>query len=157
MFGVSFTEIGLILVVALIIVGPHKLPTMLRTLGQWIGRLRRLTYEMRAQSGIDEILRQEGLAGGLSEFRALVRGELSHLSSSISAGSHPRDPYDEPVDPDLSREYPIEGPDACGAVPDDLVVEDDSTQPPESDSASPTEVTESPRSPKIEGDGNKLS
>ena len=60
MFGVSFTELGLILLVILIVVGPHKLPSMMRTLGQWLGRFRRMTTEMRAQSGIDDVLRQEG-------------------------------------------------------------------------------------------------
>ena len=157
MFGVSFTEIGLILLVALIIVGPHKLPTMLRTLGQWIGRMRRLTYEMRAQSGIDEILRQEGLAGGLSEFRALVRGELSHLGTAIGSTNRPGDPYGQPVEPDLTREYPIEGPDAYGALPDDLVAEDEHALAPgtDNDPAAPTEVTVSGRQPQDEADGNE--
>jgi len=44
-FGISFTEIAVIATVALIVVGPQKLPDMLRTLGQWVRKLRRLTTE----------------------------------------------------------------------------------------------------------------
>ena len=53
MFGISLSEITLIAVVALIVVGPQKLPGMLRTLGQWVGRIRRLTTEVRAQTAIE--------------------------------------------------------------------------------------------------------
>jgi sec-independent protein translocase protein TatB len=129
-FGVSLTEIAVIAVVTLVVVGPHKLPGMMRTLGQWLGRLRRLTTEMRTQSGIDDILRQEGIAGGLNELRALVRGELSHIERAVaSPASHPAapDPYVDGFEADASRESPVEGPDAYGALPDDLV--DDAAAP----------------------------
>ncbi|MBN1608927.1 MAG: twin-arginine translocase TatA/TatE family subunit [Polyangiaceae bacterium] len=131
-FGVSLTEIAVIAVVTLIVVGPHKLPGMMRTLGEWLGRLRRLTTEMRVHSGIDEILRQEGIAGGLSELRALVRGELSHIERAVaSPANHPTspDPYVDGVESDLTRESPVEGPDAYGALPDDLL--DDAAAPPD--------------------------
>jgi sec-independent protein translocase protein TatB len=125
-FGVSFTEFGLILLVILVVVGPQKLPSMMRTLGQWLGRFRRMTTEMRVQSGIDDVLRQEGLSGGLTELRAIVRGELGQLSKPAPHG-HPAsritrpDPYAEAFEPDLGREYPVEGPDAYGALAEDLV------------------------------------
>lgn len=122
-FGVSLTEIAVIAVVTLIVVGPHKLPGMMRTLGEWLGRLRRVTTEMRAQSGIDEILRQEGLAGGINELRALVRGELSHIERAVASSATPTtapNPYAEAFEADLTRESPVEGPDAYGALPDDL-------------------------------------
>jgi sec-independent protein translocase protein TatB len=139
-FGVSFTEIAVVAVVTLIVVGPHKLPGMMRTLGEWLGRLRRLTTEMRAHSGIDEILRQEGLTGGLNELRALVRGELSHIERSVvSPTSYPTSPdaYVDGLESDPTRESPIEGPDAYGALPDDLV----------DDGASPLDNQSQPRSP----------
>jgi sec-independent protein translocase protein TatB len=130
-FGVSLTEIVVVAVVTLVVVGPHKLPSMMRTLGEWLGRLRRLTTEMRIHSGIDEILRQEGISGGLNELRALVRGELSHIERAVAApGRQPPspDPYADGFEPDPTRESPVEGPDAYGALPDDLV--DDAGPPP---------------------------
>ena len=142
-FGVSFTEIVVIAVVTLVVVGPHKLPGMMRTLGEWLSRLRRLTTEMRVHSGIDDILRQEGIAGGLNELRALVRGELSHIERAVtSPASHPAspDPYADAFEPDPSRESPVEGPDAYGALPDDLADESPapSDAPRQPDPAQPT-------------------
>ncbi|MFO7179351.1 MAG: Sec-independent protein translocase protein TatB, partial [Pseudomonadota bacterium] len=75
MFGLSFSELVVISVVALVAVGPQKLPGMLRTLGQWLRKLRIMTHEVRTQTGIDELLRAEGLQGGLTELRSLIRGQ----------------------------------------------------------------------------------
>ena len=77
MFGVSFPELIVLGTVALLVLGPEKLPGMLRTMGQWVAKLRRLTTEVRYQSGIDEVLRAEGFDGGLNELRAMMRGGVS--------------------------------------------------------------------------------
>jgi sec-independent protein translocase protein TatB len=126
-FGISLSEIALIAVVALIVVGPQKLPGMLRTLGQWVGRIRRLTSEVRAQTGIDDILRQEGIDGGISELRGMLRGDLRGIGSSRSRDerSSVDDPYPDASELDRYREYPLEGADAHGALPDDLVDDDE--------------------------------
>ncbi|HET9956652.1 MAG TPA: Sec-independent protein translocase protein TatB, partial [Polyangiaceae bacterium] len=73
MFGFSFGELMVICIVALVAVGPKRLPSLLGTLGQWIRKLRNMVHDMRAQSGIDEILRAEGLQGGINELRSLMR------------------------------------------------------------------------------------
>ncbi len=127
MFGISLTELIIIGVVALVVVGPQKLPGMLRTLGMWIAKIRRLTTEVREQTGIDDILRAEGLDGGLNELRGLVRGNLSGPRTSRESDPYLDDPYEE-VEYDRSREYPVEGADAYGALPDDLLHSDDSDQ-----------------------------
>jgi sec-independent protein translocase protein TatB len=126
-FGISFTEIAVIAVVALIVVGPHKLPGLLRTAGEWARKLRRLTTEVRAQTGIDDILRNEGIDGGLNELRSMMRGDLGAVARTRHAAyepSPPPDPYREVIDTDTSREYPPEGPDAYGMLADDLVDEE---------------------------------
>lgn len=114
-FSVGFSEMLLVALVALVAVGPQKLPGMLRTVGEWVGRLRRLTSEMRAQTGIDAILREEGI-DGVAELRSLLRGEIA-----AARARHPQVQPEATVLPELSVEYPVEGPDACGAVPDDLL------------------------------------
>ena len=43
MFDIGWGELVLIGVVALIVIGPKELPGTLRTLGQWMGKLRRMT------------------------------------------------------------------------------------------------------------------
>ena len=124
MFGVSFTEFLVLGTVALLVLGPEKLPGMLRTLGQWLAKLRKLTTEVRYQSGIDDVLRSEGLDGGLSELRSLMRGGIggSVLSHAATApAQHTSRPNLDHFLPDKSREYPVEGVDAYGALPEDLV------------------------------------
>lgn len=116
MFGVSFPELLLLGTVALLVLGPDKLPGMLRTMGQWLAKLRRLTTEVRHQSGIDEVLRAEGFDGGLNELRGMMRGGASN-----SYTAPVRQPTPEQFVPDKTREYPVEGPDAYGALPEDLV------------------------------------
>jgi sec-independent protein translocase protein TatB len=132
-FGFSMGEFLLICVVALVFVGPQKLPGVLRTLGQWIRKARSMVYDMRTQSGIDDILRAEGLHGGLSELRSLMRGGGHHVPAYVPPEPTP-DPAPSPpvraqrhyepafgfVDIDPTKEYPPEGPDAYGALPDDL-------------------------------------
>lgn len=123
MFGISFSEVILIAIVALIVVGPQKLPGMLRTLGEWIRKIRTMTTQVRAQTGIDEILRQEGIDGGISELRNLIRGDLAALTRARTHLPEPAasdDPYESAAQVDRFREYPPEGPDAAGAIPDDL-------------------------------------
>jgi len=103
--------------VALLVLGPEKLPGMLRTMGTWLAKLRRLTTEVRYQSGIDEVLRAEGFDGGLNELRSIMRGGPAVVSHSATI----RQPTPESFVSDKSREYPAEGPDAYGALPEDLV------------------------------------
>jgi sec-independent protein translocase protein TatB len=113
-FGVSFPELLVLGTVALLVLGPDKLPGMLRTMGQWVAKLRRLTTEVRYQSGIDEVLRAEGFDGGLNELRSMMRGGATQPPP-------PRPAAPERFVSDPSREYPPEGPDSYGALPEDLL------------------------------------
>lgn len=47
MFDASFPEIVLILLVALIVIGPERLPRVARTIGLWVGRARSMFNSMR--------------------------------------------------------------------------------------------------------------
>jgi sec-independent protein translocase protein TatB len=137
-FGISFGELMLIATVALLVVGPQKLPQMLRTLGNWIARLRRVMTDVRSQSGIDDILRSEGLEGGLNELRSIMRGGSGGLplaarafqASANAGGSTAASRRAEAFAEDRSREYPVEGPDAQGALPEDLLPKAPKAAPP---------------------------
>lgn len=49
MFDIGFWELLLIGVVALVVVGPDKLPRMARTAGVWLGRIQRMTTDLKAE------------------------------------------------------------------------------------------------------------
>jgi sec-independent protein translocase protein TatB len=59
MFDIGWTELLVIAVVAVIIVGPKDLPRMLRTLGRYAGKLKRTAGEFRSQ--FDEAIRDSEL------------------------------------------------------------------------------------------------
>jgi len=49
MFEVGFTEIILILGIALVVLGPEKLPKVAADIGRWVGRARAMARQFRAQ------------------------------------------------------------------------------------------------------------
>lgn len=49
MFDIGFWELGLIGVVALLVIGPERLPDVARTAGKWIGRARRLINSVQSE------------------------------------------------------------------------------------------------------------
>jgi len=79
----SFGELCVVLLVAVVVFGPKELPRYLRKAGQLAGRLRRLAYEMREKSGIDEVLRTEGIDKDIAEIRRLARGEIAGVVASV--------------------------------------------------------------------------
>ena len=60
MFDVGFWEIAIIAVIALIVVGPQRLPPLARTAGLWIGKARRMVADVKAD--IDREIRESELA-----------------------------------------------------------------------------------------------
>ena len=49
MFDVGFWELAVIFVVALVVVGPERMPGLIRTTGQWLGRMQRVARELRSE------------------------------------------------------------------------------------------------------------
>lgn len=62
MFDIGFTELLLVGLVALVVLGPERLPGAVRTAGLWVGRLKRsfnnIKAEVEREIGADEIRRQ---------------------------------------------------------------------------------------------------
>ena len=62
MFGISFSELLLVGLVALLVLGPDRLPGAARMAGLWVGRLKRsfnaIKQEVEREIGADEIRRQ---------------------------------------------------------------------------------------------------
>ena len=62
MFDIGFPELLLVSVIALLVIGPDKLPETIRTLSLWMGRLKaslsKIKTEIEAEIGADEIRQQ---------------------------------------------------------------------------------------------------
>jgi len=56
MFDIGPTELLLIVIVAVIVIGPKDLPLALRTAGKWIGKVRKVSGHFR--SGLDAMIRE---------------------------------------------------------------------------------------------------
>src|SRR6185369_12745938 len=73
MFGIDSSELLLIAIVALVVIGPKELPGLLRTWGRWMAQMRGMAAEFRGhvdemvrQSELDDVKKQlEGPSGGL--------------------------------------------------------------------------------------------
>jgi sec-independent protein translocase protein TatB len=93
MFGLGWGEMVVIGIVALIAIGPKELPTVLRTLGQWMGKVRRMANEFQGQ--FQEALRE-------AEFADLKK-HADDISSSVNEFSN-IDPLAD-VQKDVEREF----------------------------------------------------
>ncbi len=56
MFDIGIQEILLVVVVAIIVIGPKDMPAAMRTAGRWIGKMRRLSGHFR--TGLDAMVRE---------------------------------------------------------------------------------------------------
>ncbi|HEX8468136.1 MAG TPA: Sec-independent protein translocase protein TatB [Allosphingosinicella sp.] len=59
MFDIGYTELLVIAIVALVVIGPKDLPRVMRIVGQWVGRARGMARHFR--SGIDTMIRESEL------------------------------------------------------------------------------------------------
>jgi len=134
-FGLSFGEIVVLVIVGIVVLGPRRLPEMMRTAGKWVSKLRRLSSDLRAQSGIDDLIKQEGLENEIQELRSLSRinvidtlitpaaGAAGAATAARVTATTPKleakatVPRSQPL---RHREYPLVGCDAYGALADDI-------------------------------------
>jgi sec-independent protein translocase protein TatB len=68
-FGVGYTEMFLIAVVAIIVIGPKELPAVLRTLGRSLAKMRGMAREF--QGHLDSAMKESGLDEVKKEFNNL--------------------------------------------------------------------------------------
>lgn len=77
MFGIGPMELVLILVVALLVFGPKRLPELARTLGRGMGEFRRASADLRQSLALDDLQKdlREGLSGDNSIHRPAQAGD----------------------------------------------------------------------------------
>src|SRR5579871_5327772 len=104
MFDIGWSEFVLIAVVALIAIGPKELPGVLRTLGQWMAKARKMAAEFQSQ--FQEAMREAEMADlkdSFDEVRKAASGFsggslISSLQKDVSESLR-IDPVDKPAEP----------------------------------------------------------
>ena len=91
MFDIGFSELLLVGIVALVVLGPDRLPGAVRTAGLWIGRIKRsfsaIKAEVEREIGADEIRRQ------LHNEQILeLEREMKAMKESLNASSSTETP-----------------------------------------------------------------
>lgn len=92
MFDIGFWELGLIFVVALLVVGPERLPRLARTAGMWVGKARSIVRTVK--DDIDRELAAEELKQNLAK-QAESSGLYDILEETRSIGDEARKNLDE--------------------------------------------------------------
>ena len=80
MFDIGWSEMAIIALVALIVIGPKDLPRTMKTVAHWMRKARSLTREF--QSGIDDIVREAELEDARKALEATRRGNLERTISN---------------------------------------------------------------------------
>jgi len=107
MFDIGFSELLVIGVVALIVIGPQKLPRVARTAGHLLGRLQRYVADVKADINreieLDELRKmRDSMHNAASEMQSAVDSELSKTADELNkAVAPPPTPpaHEEPVKP----------------------------------------------------------
>jgi sec-independent protein translocase protein TatB len=96
MFDLGFSELMLIALVALVVIGPERLPRVARTMGHLAGRLQRYVADVKADINreveLDELKKmrdsmQEAASGMESSFNSELQKTESELNAAAEAGA----------------------------------------------------------------------
>jgi sec-independent protein translocase protein TatB len=89
MFDIGFTELMIIGVVALIVIGPERLPRVARTAGHLIGRLQRYVADVKAdisrEADLDELRKtKDEVQQAASEFESSMNEDLRKAETDLN-------------------------------------------------------------------------
>ncbi|MDR0736873.1 MAG: Sec-independent protein translocase protein TatB [Zoogloeaceae bacterium] len=109
MFDVGFSELLIIGAVALVVIGPERLPRVARTAGHMLGRMRRYVDEVKAE--ID----REAALDELKKLRGEVMDSARELERDMRAGAR-----------QMERRFRLDA-EPVDARPENAPAEDDAT------------------------------
>jgi sec-independent protein translocase protein TatB len=89
MFDIGFSELMVIAVIALVVIGPERLPRVARTLGHLAGRLQRYVSDVKSDINreieLDELRKmRDSMQQAASSLESSVRGGLASAESEIN-------------------------------------------------------------------------
>jgi len=92
MFDIGFSELIIISLIALIVIGPKRLPGVARTLGHLAGRLRRYVDDVKAdisrEAELDELRKmRDNLQEAATGFETAVQSEIHKTEGDLNAAA----------------------------------------------------------------------
>jgi sec-independent protein translocase protein TatB len=172
MFDLGWGKIVIIAVIALVVIGPKELPAVLRTVGQWMGKIRRMAAEFQGQ--FQEAMREAEMADLKKSIDAITdatRGigsgfdPIGSVSKDIETAFADKSPASTPANPPAAGEptapAPTTEPSVAAEPPVTIeppVPMESATAPPVAEAGAPGEaVTPSPISPPATDAGGKAA
>lgn len=140
MFDIAPSELLLVAIVALLVIGPKDLPLALRTLGKWIGKVRRMSNHFRA--GVETMIREAELAEIEKEWRERNARIMAEHPDGEALETTAKPPYEAPMMEPLDA--------ATGANAESALTREASNNPSEPGQAGEPEL---PLQPPAEGRG----
>jgi sec-independent protein translocase protein TatB len=106
MFDIAPSELLLVAVVALLVIGPKDLPLALRSAGRWLGKIRRMSNHFRA--GVETMIREAEIAELEKEWqernaRILAINPDAAALQTAEPGTE-MEPLDRSAEPDAAAE-----------------------------------------------------
>jgi sec-independent protein translocase protein TatB len=92
MFDIGFSEMVVIGLVALIVIGPERLPRVARTIGHLVGRLQRYVADVKSDINreieLDELRKmKDSMQQAASSFESSVQSELNKTESELNSAA----------------------------------------------------------------------
>jgi len=109
-FGIGMTELLVILVIGLLVLGPKRLPELARSLGRGLAEFRRASTDMRKEFlDVTEEARIEPFGDDASDAKS-EKPAVPHALADASAGVEPEPAPESPAAPETSADKTAETP-----------------------------------------------
>jgi sec-independent protein translocase protein TatB len=134
MFDIGWSELLVIGVVALIAIGPKELPTVLRTVGQWMGKIRRMAAEFQGQ--FQEAMREAEMAE--------LKKQVDEMTSAATDFAN----FDPLAESQKDTPHPLEPPTETTTAPPPELAAPDVTSPSDAGSPQGDALSAAPQAPQ---------
>ena len=81
MFDIGFTELVIVAIVGLLVIGPERLPGAIRTGSAWLGRIKRGFNDIKRE--VEQELHNDGVMQELKKTQQQIQDETSALTQDI--------------------------------------------------------------------------
>lgn len=86
MLDLGWMEMAVIVIIALLVVGPRELPRVIRSVNEWLGKARSMAREFK--SGLDDIAQQSDLAALKTDMESIAAEASNSMLDDQAASTH---------------------------------------------------------------------